>query len=102
MKTSIKKRPPKKHDLDGVLTSKQAAAYLQITEAVLISEAEAFRLPGRKFGNEWRFLRSALDRSLSEPLESSRDRFLKFAGMWADDPSADDLIERIEKNRKSN
>src|SRR4051812_41173854 len=46
--------------LFAVLTSLAAAAYLQVPEAALIAEAEAGRLPGRRIGGEWRFLKYAL------------------------------------------
>jgi excisionase family DNA binding protein len=43
-----------------VLTLPQAAAYLQVGEDVILREVEDGRIPGRKLGGEWRFLRLAV------------------------------------------
>jgi hypothetical protein len=80
-----------------VLDPKAAAEYLHVSEPTLIDEAENARVPGRKIGAEWRFLRLALADWLRvqpapkpEPKPgSSKERMLALAGAWKDDPTAD-------------
>lgn len=48
-----------------VLTLEQAAAYLQLPEETVRAEAEGGRLPGQRFGDQWRFLREALTAAMS-------------------------------------
>jgi hypothetical protein len=48
--------------LYDVLTLPQAAAYLQLPEADVRTEAEAGRLIGRAVGDDWRFVRDELIR----------------------------------------
>jgi excisionase family DNA binding protein len=43
-----------------VLTLEDAAALLRVCEEALLTRAEAGELPGRRFGEEWRFSRAAL------------------------------------------
>ena len=91
-----------------VLTLAQAAAYLQVDEAVVIHEAEAGRLPGQKLGGQWRFLRLAIAdwlRSGEQPKpemkqQSWKDRIREIIGAWKDDPTVDPMIEEIYRERK--
>lgn len=73
--------PPLPYD---ILTPVQAAAYLQIGEEAVLREAEDGRLPGRKLGGEWRFLRLALTdwlRTTPEPKpKSPTDRRVVYIG----------------------
>jgi excisionase family DNA binding protein len=43
-----------------VLTAAQAAELLQTDEAAVVALAESGDLPGRRIGDDWRFLRSAV------------------------------------------
>jgi excisionase family DNA binding protein len=43
-----------------VLTLPEAAAYLRVSEDVLLQMANEQAIPGRRVGEEWRFLKSAL------------------------------------------
>ena len=45
---------------DEVLTLDQAAALLKVAPEAVRARAEAGDLPGRRFGTEWRFIRSAI------------------------------------------
>lgn len=46
---------------DGdVLTLGEAAALLRLSPAAVRTRAEAGQMPGRRFGDEWRFARAAL------------------------------------------
>ena len=48
-----------------VLTLPEAAAYLRLSEATVLDLVHADDLPGRLAGNEWRFLKAALQQWLS-------------------------------------
>jgi excisionase family DNA binding protein len=43
-----------------ILTLEEAAALLRVSDDVLRARAQAGELPARRFGEEWRFARSAL------------------------------------------
>lgn len=45
---------------DEILTTKQAALYLQVHETTVSQMASRGELPGRKVGRDWRFVRSEL------------------------------------------
>jgi hypothetical protein len=70
----------------------------------VIEEATSGRLPGRRLGGEWRFVRMAIVdwlRAGSPPKKSSKDRILELAGVWTDDPASDELIETLARIRKN-
>lgn len=81
----------------NVLTLAEAAAYLRVGEDELLKLVPQQELPGRQIGQEWRFLRPALDRWLSTP--SSRDRLLRHAGMAKDDSNLDQMLVSIYSER---
>jgi excisionase family DNA binding protein len=85
-----------------VLTLADAAAYLQVSETVVLQEAAAGRLPGRCLAGQWRFNRAAIVDWLRMPQEkrSSKDRMLALAGIWKDDPTVDAMVEEIYRERK--
>lgn len=86
-----------------VLTLAQAAAYLQLPEDAVRAEAEAGRLPARAVGGQWRFVRGAVAdwlRTGTPDARSYKERILALAGSWKDDPTADAVIEHIERRRK--
>jgi excisionase family DNA binding protein len=87
-----------------VLTPAEAAAYLQVGEGIVIEEANAGRLPGQKLGGQWRFLRLAIAEwlrsgQLARPL-SWKDRIREVIGAWKDDPTVDEMVENIYRERK--
>jgi excisionase family DNA binding protein len=93
-----------------VMTLSEAAAFLRAPEDAVEKMADDGKLPARRVGSEWRFLRAALCSWLSqsgaaatvdEPL-SSKQRMLALAGVWKDDESVPDLIESIYRERKRN
>lgn len=43
-----------------VLTSEQAAAFLQLNRVYLVAQARKGAIPGHRIGSHWRFLRSEL------------------------------------------
>jgi excisionase family DNA binding protein len=46
--------------LDEILTLDEVAAWLNLPAAAVRARADAGDLPGRRFGNEWRFAKSAV------------------------------------------
>ena len=46
--------------MPDVLTAREAADYLQISPSMLLREARAGVIPGKKIGRQWRFSRPAL------------------------------------------
>jgi Helix-turn-helix domain len=66
----------------AVLNTTEAAKYLRLPAAVLTTEAEEGRIPGRKIGAEWRFLVLALTEWLRsgqkvEPKKPSLEEWLR-------------------------
>ena len=55
------------YEAPEVMSSAQAAQFLQIDEKNVIELAEAGKLPGKKLGPVWRFSRDALVAWLSTP-----------------------------------
>lgn len=108
-----------------VLNLPEAAAYLRISEDALQELAAEQRIPARKIGQEWRFLKTALQdwlrqgSSLEEmgrwgdffpwklllaELEHrsgrrSKERLLELAGVWKADPSLDEMLREIYRGR---
>lgn len=91
-----------------VLTPAQAAEYLQVAETVVVQEAEAGRIPGRKIGTEWRFLRLTLfdwlnatpQSTEAKPL-SSKERLLAIAGAWKGyDEDPEEFMNAVYRVRK--
>jgi excisionase family DNA binding protein len=91
-----------------VLTLSEAADYLRVSEETLRQLASEKAIPAREVGGEWRFLKSALqdwlrrdaaveDRRRREG--SSRARLLELAGVWKDDPSLDEMLREICRQR---
>jgi excisionase family DNA binding protein len=83
-----------------VLTLKEAGAYLRITEAEVIRMVDQQHLPGRLIGQEWRFLKSALQDWLRIPLpKPSKEAALSRIGSWQNDPYLEQELEEIHKRR---
>lgn len=59
-------RPIREEGAPQVMTSVEAAAYLKMHVKTVCRLAKEGRIPARKVGSEWRFLRSVLDAWLTE------------------------------------
>ena len=53
-------------DISEVMTSVEAAEYLKMHVKTVCRLAKEKKIPAKKVGSEWRFLRSVLDRWLSQ------------------------------------
>lgn len=83
-----------------VLTLNEAAAYLRIAEAEVLRVLEEQNLPGRLIGQEWRFLKSALQDWLRMPaVRPSKEAVLARIGSWQNDPYLEQELDEIHKRR---
>jgi excisionase family DNA binding protein len=81
-----------------VFTLTEAAKFLRVKKPTLQKLAVQGRVPARKIGDEWRFLRSALENWLTGNSDS-RNAFLEQAGAFKDDPTLMPMLEEIYKAR---
>jgi excisionase family DNA binding protein len=83
-----------------VLTLAEAAAYLRVPEADVLRATNTQGLPARRVGDEWRFLKASIQDWLGTPLKlPSKEAMMSVVGSWKDDPTLDDLLKEIYKNR---
>jgi hypothetical protein len=87
-----------------VLTVAGLAEYLKLSEAVVLSEAAAGRLPGRCIGGEWRFLLGAVNDWLAicPTPNGTKSKPRPRAGVGRDfDEDPEEVIASIYALRKS-
>lgn len=85
-----------------VLTLAEAAAYLRLPEAGVITAAMTQGLPGRLIGGEWRFLKGAVQQwlSIAQPTaEMRKAAVLAMAGQFKDDPDLLRICEDVYRQR---
>ena len=58
--------------LSGVLTIRELAEYLKISQSTLYKLAQEGKVPGQKVGRHWRFRKETIDRWLDENREEQR------------------------------
>ena len=81
-----------------VLTLAETAEYLRISEKEVARLVRDQGLPGRKLGDDWRFLKIALQDWLRAP-PSKKEGILSQIGAFADDPNLGEMLEQIHKQR---
>ena len=86
--------------VNEILTLPEAASYLRVGEDVLRQLASEQKIPARKIGEEWRFLKSALQDWLRRGLPlDDWERWLSLLHAWHGYPVPevflDDLARRI-------
>ena len=81
-----------------VLTLAEAAAYLRVTENEVSRLIRDQGLPGRKLGDDWRFLKTALQDWLRAP-PGKKEGLLMQIGAFKDDPDLGEMLEEIHKRR---
>ena len=80
-----------------VLTLAEAAAYLRVSEGEIVELTRRQGLPGRKVGDQWRFLKAAIQEWLRLP---ERENFWwKHFGALKEDPYLQDIVEQIYRDR---
>jgi excisionase family DNA binding protein len=95
-------RPETNGPAEGVLTLGEAAAYLRLPEDEVLRAVHEQGLHARQVGSEWRLLKSAIDDWLrtGPRSKSNKEAWLALAGIWKDDPTVDELLEEISRQRK--
>jgi excisionase family DNA binding protein len=84
-----------------VLTLSEAASYLRLPEADVLRLVEEQALPARQLGNEWRFLKTAIQdwlRTGPAP-KSNKEAWMALAGVWKDDPYVEEELKEIYRQR---
>lgn len=84
--------------LPDVLTLKETSAYLRLPVETVLRQALQGNIPSRKIGEDWRFLKVAVDNWLSS--RSSRSILLQQAGALADDETLVELRATIYESRE--
>jgi excisionase family DNA binding protein len=85
-----------------VLTLTEAAAYLRLPEDEVVRMVWDQGLPARQIGNEWRFLKGAIQHWLatgSPPPRGSKEALLSLAGTCKDDPDLEGIVEEAYRQR---
>ena len=82
-----------------VLTLPEAAAYLRLPEADVLAMIEQQDLPARRFGNEWRFFKAAIQKWLSASANANKEGIWAAAGSLRDDPFLEEMLAEIERMR---
>lgn len=97
-KTKAPKRP-KNVEVD-VMTLTEAAAYLRVTEDVIVRLVNEQKLPGRFVGDGWRFSKSGLQSWLNTPMPiPSKEAVLAAISSREEDPYVDEMLKEIYKQR---
>ncbi len=81
-----------------VLTLAEIAEYLRVPEAEILRLLREQGLPGRKLGEEWRFLKAAVQDWLRSP-PSKKEGLLMQIGAFKDDPNLGAMLEEIHRQR---
>ena len=57
-----------------IMTVADVAEYLRLNEATVYRLAQEGKIPGTKFGRQWRFKKEVIDQLLREGVETAVDR----------------------------
>jgi excisionase family DNA binding protein len=83
-----------------VCTLPEVAAYLRLPETDVLRLVDEQGLPARRLGNQWRFLKLAVQRWLSTPPpKASHEGIWAAAGSLKDDPYLDEMLKEIYRRR---
>jgi excisionase family DNA binding protein len=93
--------PAERNESGGeVLTLHEAAAYLRLPEASVRRLVMEQGLPARQSGDEWRFLKRAIESWLSTPcIRESKKDIWSVAGSLKDDPYLEEMLKEIDRMR---
>jgi len=82
------------------LTLSEAATYLRLPEPDVVRLVEEQGLPSRRLGNEWRFLKGAIQAWLSMPAgKADAQGIWAAAGALRDDPYLEGMLKEFERMR---
>jgi excisionase family DNA binding protein len=83
-----------------VLTLAEAAAYLRATEQDVLRLVREQELPGRKVGDDWRFLKAAVEGWLGTPGGPDPGQFWQtHFGALKGDPYLEDIVREAYRKR---
>jgi excisionase family DNA binding protein len=80
-----------------VLTLEEAASFLRVSEGDIEELARQQGLPGRKIGDQWRFLKMALQDWLRMP--ETGDLWTRHFAALKDDPYREEMLDQIYRQR---
>lgn len=108
MRSTARKVKPTSAATDGILTLAEAAKLLRVPDETVRSLAVSGALPGRKLGDDWRFLDQALRDWLasSEPRKEdwreANQRMLATIGTSNDPDDLKYMLDFTERERRNN
>ncbi|SRR6266849_4739019 len=82
---------------EEVLTLPEAAAYLRVSAADVLRMVRGQGLPARRIGDEWRFLKAALQAWLG--LAPAQRGLLSHIGALKDDPFREEMLQEVYARR---
>jgi excisionase family DNA binding protein len=83
-----------------VLTLAETAAYLRATEQDVLRLVQEQGFPGRKVGDNWRFLKAAVKSWLGTPAGADANKFWQtHFGSSEEDPYLDEMLKEIYRRR---
>ena len=85
-----------------VLTLAEAAAYLRLPEEDVRRVVREQDLPARQVGDEWRFLKGAIQdwlRTGTLSLQANKQAWMALAGKYKDDPDLLEICEEVYRRR---
>jgi excisionase family DNA binding protein len=94
-------RPPRNGaDVADVLTLSETAAFLRLAEADVQRLVREQGLPGRRVGEDWRFLKAAIEHWLAAPTGPDPGVFWKtHFGALRDDPHLEEIVREAYRRR---
>ena len=81
-----------------VLNLAETAEYLRVSESEVARLVRDQGLPGRKLGDDWRFLKAAVQDWLRSP-PNRKEGLLMQIGALKDDPDLGEMLAEIHKRR---
>ena len=81
-----------------VLTLTEAAAYLRLPREEVLQLVREQGLPARQMGTHWRFLKTAIQQWLNQPL-AHKEGIWAAAGSWQNDPYLEDMLKETYRRR---
>ncbi len=88
---------PSAHD---VLTLTEAATYLRLSEEDVLQMVREQGLPARQTGTQWRFLKTAIQQWLNQPIPPSKPEGIwAAAGSWRNDPYLEEMLKETYRRR---
>ena len=83
-----------------VLTLAEAAVYLRVTEQEILHFVQEQGLPARRIGDDWRFLKAAVEGWLGTSAAPGRSQFWEtHFGALKDDPYLADIVRGAYRKR---